>query len=324
VRKLPGKKFCIGGPSQQAQIKLNAMLQPGQNRFVKVALEAGNYRFYCDKSRVSVHAVVKEGGLESALLTFSNDDRRVQFVELSPNPNLILQNRFSEPIIIKCENTDWENYSISASEVTSWPIFRDLFPRELIRPKKQLPANNLTILFTDLFNSSELYNTNGDDSAVGLVMNHFDILQEVIEEERGSIVKTIGDAVMAVFPKPIYAVKAFHHAQHIFKNELRTERPILLKAGIHTGNCVAVTLNNHIDYFGNTVNIASRLVEYARGEEVVISSDAYECTELREFLSSKRDKLKIHHFDASLKGFESHTFEAKRISMQNNHLRLVV
>lgn len=325
IRKLQKKKYCIGSPSLHKHVPLHAILQPGQKRFVKIGLKEGNYRFSCDKTSGYVNAKVQQTGLENTTLVFSQDDLEKQNVILSPNTNVILHNQTEEPITIKCESLDWEMFSVSASEVTSWSLFRDLFPRELIRDKKKLAATDLTILFTDLFNSSQIYSSKGDDSAVGLVINHFDILQQIILEERGSIVKTIGDAVMAVFPKPIYAVMAFNRAQDVFKNELRTEQPIQLKGGVHVGNCVAVTLNNRIDYFGNTINIASRLVDYAHGEEIVISNDAYSsCVELKEFLATRRENLKIHHFDASLKGFENQTFEAKRITMQTSPLRLVV
>lgn len=324
ARKLQHKTYCFGNPSSFCHIPLYITLQPGQKRFTKVDLPVGNYRIYCDKTEGYVEAKVKQDGLENATLIFSHNDLKQQLVTLSSTPNLILHNQTSEAITIQCESMDWEQFSVSASEVTSLSIFRDLFPRELIRGKKKIVAKDCTILFTDLFNSSQLYQTEGDDSAVGLVINHFDILQQIIHEERGAIVKTIGDAVMAVFPKPIYAVRAFNRAQDLFKNELRTNHPILLKGGIHSGDCVAVTLNNRIDYFGSTINIASRLVDYAHGEEVVISSVSYQCPYLKEYLADRRENLKIHHFDASLKGFESETFEAKRITMQTSPLRLVV
>ena len=43
-------------------------------------------------------------------------------------------------------------------------------------------------------------------------------------------------------------------------------RPLKLKAGIHYGSCIAVNLNERLDYFGTTVNAASRLVESLVGE----------------------------------------------------------
>lgn len=323
VKKLSQKVYCAGNPQERPHVYLNQVLQPGQKKFVSIRLPAGDYRIYSDKNKESIYASVAANGLDSATLAFRQNESQVQHVKITPNPYLVLHNQTDEPLHIICEKNSWENYSISASHVTSLQLFRNLFPREFIRSEKQIASRNLTILFTDLINSSQIYTSNGDELAIGQVMWHFEALHQIILEEHGAIVKTIGDAVMAIFPKPIYAVKAFERAHLLFKKNLQTEHPIRLKAGIHSGDCVAVTLNNRIDYFGNTVNIASRLVEHAKGGELVISSEAYKNGDLKSFISKKRDNLSIHHFDVSLKGFESHSFEAKKITLQSP-LRLVV
>lgn len=324
VRKLSKKRYCLGNPGLKPYIKLHQYLYPGQKKFVKISLKEGNYRLGCEQIDARVDAIVNSKGIDNATIKFQDGEIGVESANLSHHPNLILENNTDHPIYVYCEDRDNMFREISASRATSLQLFRNLFPQELIRPGKKIAARGQTVLFTDLINSSHLYHTNGDDLAIGQVMDHFEQLSNIITEERGAIVKTIGDAVMAVFPNPFCAVKAFHRAQKFFKEQRPSERPIQLKGGIHHGDCVAVTLNNRIDYFGTTINIASRLVEHARGGELVISSDAYKCSELREFIKEKRTKIKIHHFDLSLKGFEGRTFEAKRISLQSAPLRLVV
>ena len=48
-------------------------------------------------------------------------------------------------------------------------------------------------------------------------------------------------------------------------------QPLRLKVGIHEGRCLAVTLNDRLDYFGSTVNAAARIVGLSTGEDVVVS-----------------------------------------------------
>ena len=71
------------------------------------------------------------------------------------------------------------------------------------------------MLFTDLRHSTRLYREIGDATAFGRVMNHFDVLKKSISENDGAIVKTIGDAVMAVFRCPSDAVLAMLEAQRV-------------------------------------------------------------------------------------------------------------
>ena len=54
-------------------------------------------------------------------------------------------------------------------------------------------------------------------------------------------------------------------------NEDQGERPVSLKIGVHHGAAIAVTLNDELDYFGQTVNIASRVQEMADAAEIWIT-----------------------------------------------------
>ena len=324
VKKVPDKTFCFGNPSKRPHIKLFQYLRPGQKRFVKVHLKPGNYRIYADGIEGMVHAKVSEDGMDNATLSFNKERNRDQDTLLSTNPNLVINNQTNERIFVIIEDADWKKYSVSASEVTSMQLFRNLFPHEVIRENEKIKAGSVTVMFTDLYNSSSLYNSEGDDHAIGHVIDHFEVLRKFVREERGAIVKTIGDAVMAVFQNPVGAVRAFKRAQEYFKEQPGLDSKIKLKGGIHTGDCTTLTLNNRIDFFGNTVNIAARLVENARSEELVISDAACTDDELERYIDEHRDSITIHHFDVALKGFEELNMEARRLSMSKSNLRLVV
>jgi len=130
---------------------------------------------------------------------------------------------------------------------------------------QRLKITSLTFLFTDLKGSTELYERVGDLVAFDLVRAHFRVLHEIVAAQAGAVVKTIGDAVMATFPTPDRAVAAALRMRDAMR-ELNVERgreDLLLKIGIHEGPCLAVTLNDRQDYFGQTVNIAARVQNLA-------------------------------------------------------------
>jgi class 3 adenylate cyclase len=145
-------------------------------------------------------------------------------------------------------------------------------------------------------------------------MNHFDVLKKVIAEEDGALVKTIGDAVMAVFRQPVSALKAMLSAQEMLASPPAGIAPLVLKAGIHSGPCIAVTLNDRLDYFGSTVNMAARLEGLSTGDDVIISNALYDDPEVRDFVKS--EKLQATAFEMLLKGFQDERFELWRISKQ--------
>ena len=87
-----------------------------------------------------------------------------------------------------------------------------------------------------------------------------------MRDHDGAVVKTIGDAVMASFGDPANAVKAALAMQaRIADHEL------VLKLGVHVGPSVVVNLNDRLDYFGSTVNMAARLQGQSQGGDIVLS-----------------------------------------------------
>jgi class 3 adenylate cyclase len=86
-----------------------------------------------------------------------------------------------------------------------------------------------------------------------------------------------------------------------------------LRVGIHTGPCIAVTLNERLDYFGSTVNLAARLEGLSTGDDIVVSDAVEADPEVRAWLATKRDTLSIERFETTLKGFDAERFAVCRI-----------
>ena len=138
-----------------------------------------------------------------------------------------------------------------------------------------LAIRDIALLFTDIKGSTALYQRIGDLNAFQLVQQHFDWLREATVRHGGAVVKTIGDAVMAAYPDAARAVAAALDMRAAVErfNQDQPERPVSLKIGIHHGAAIAVTLNDELDYFGQTVNIASRVQEMADAQEIWITDE---------------------------------------------------
>lgn len=150
---------------------------------------------------------------------------------------------------------------LTARDLLTNQTFRDLYHADTLEIDQRMKITSLTFVFTDLKASTALYERVGDLAAYDLVKAHFGVLHDVVASERGAVVKTIGDAVMATFPSPdrgLAAVLAMRHAMREL-NARRGSEDLLLKIGIHEGPCLAVTLNDRLDYFGQTVNVAARV-----------------------------------------------------------------
>jgi class 3 adenylate cyclase len=167
---------------------------------------------------------------------------------------------------------------LTGNRLLTTQTFRDLFRSEVIGSSEGISVKDITLLFTDIKSSTALYDRIGDLNAFALVQRHFERLQNIAGRFHGAIVKTIGDAVMAAFLTPSDAVAAAlaMRADIAGFNDGHPDRQLILKIGIHKGAAIAVTLNERLDYFGQTVNIAARVQHLAGADEIYVSENAYD------------------------------------------------
>jgi class 3 adenylate cyclase len=196
---------------------------------------------------------------------------------------------------------DFDPY-ISGGTMLARQTFRRLFRAERVDEQEGLGIRQVTFMFTDLKGSTAIYERLGDLNAYALVREHFALLNRVVQEHSGAVVKTIGDAVMAVFSRPTDAIStALHILEEIDRfNGGHDKEAIILKIGAHCGPSIAVTLNDNLDYFGQTVNVAARVQSLAEAGEVCISEALYSAPGVAELLSGRR----VAAFDAPLRGVE--------------------
>ncbi|MEX2364675.1 MAG: adenylate/guanylate cyclase domain-containing protein, partial [Balneolaceae bacterium] len=324
IRKLSDKKHCLGGPSGKPHRVIQQLIGVGEERYINVRLEEGTYLFrtYDHDGFLKLH--VREDGDDNVTFYITENDFKGQEITVSKKPNLVISNRSSKKAVCFVDKLNWKQEAIYASEVSSSLDFRNLFSRETIKESSKVKASEVTMLFTDLMNSTELYLQEGDESAIGRVMSHFKIIQQIVAEERGGIVKTIGDSVMAVFREPASALKAVQRIQQIFTTSTAMGESFKLKAGIHYGDCTAVNLNGRIDYFGTTVNIASRLVDIASEKEIMVSEAVFNHPDVQLYLNLHSNTFFVKESQAELKGFEDEEFKVRQIRMERPSMRLVI
>jgi len=324
VRKLSENSYCISGPQIRPHVVMQQYVQPGAKHYANLVIPDGDFRIRTD-SAVQDHFVKSDRqGLDNVTLTLQENDVSNNTALLKPRSDVIIQNKTEHPLLISVEDIRWPEYGVSAAEVTSQQLFRDCFPKELLRASQKMKCANLSVLFTDLIDSASIYSKGGDEEAISRVMDHFEVLRKIIREERGAVVKTIGDAIMAVFRKPDNAVRAYRKAQEYFSSTAEADHYIKIKGGLHCGDCYAVTLNNRIDYFGNTVNFASRMVEKANSDELVISDETLAHKDLENFLSRDEIYCKIDGSASKIKGFGNKLYPIKRLMLQRPKMKLVI
>ncbi len=303
IRPLESGEYCMWGPMSVPHVKAQIHLAPGEVRDLPGQLAPGPYRLRTLEPGDAVDITYEGEGFPAHVIR----DDGLAAGESQPEGSLRFANLSSRPRIAVIESRHWIEDCLTADRITALQAFRDLFSDDVLRPGDEVSVGRVALLFSDLKASTALYQQIGDASAYHLVRDHFAFMAEIIRAHDGAIVKTIGDAVMAAFAKPADAMRAALDIQRrIGGNEHgQVERPLVIKLGVHQGPTIAVTLNDRLDYFGSTVNMAARLQGQSQGGDIVVSREMLEDDGVAAALAGVKAQAEL----AALKGFaETLTF----------------
>lgn len=128
------------------------------------------------------------------------------------------------------------------------------------------PTHNrklMTVMFTDIVDSTIRAVDLGDRDWMRLVERHNGMIRDLVEDFSGEEVKTTGDGFLIVFSSSAKAVECGLMATH-HVNELG----LSIRAGAHTGEVEVL----HDDVLGVSVNLAARITSEAGADEVLVSS----------------------------------------------------
>ena len=306
IRAVETARFCLGGPGSNPHVFFQHRLEAGEHHQAPWRLPPGRYRLRDSASdRFRWVDVADDGAADPLSLRLGEVGDDLALAADAPVP-VTLENAGDAPVLVTLETTEWIQDTLSAGELVATQHFRDLFSTEALAPGVKLAVERTTILFTDVVGSTALYRRIGDARAFRLVWTHFDGLREVIAEEGGALVKTIGDAVMAVFPRADQAIKAAARLQAAVDRTvaaLGVDDRIPVKIGVADGPCIAVNLDGRLDYFGTTVNLAARVQARSRGEDILVARDTAERAGYGALLEA--EGWSAEPLEVEAKGFEA-------------------
>ena len=123
----------------------------------------------------------------------------------------------------------------------------------------------LTIFFADIANSTRLYQDEGDVVAHRLITDCLVSLRQSVELYKGTLLRTVGDAVLASFHSSDDAMLAAIESQR-----LRKSSPLSIRIGFHAGEVIP----DSGDVYGNAVNVAARVAGFANANEIFTTADS--------------------------------------------------
>ena len=200
IRPLSEGEMCMLGPGSARHIKFQGEVAARSAKTFDLSLAPGPYRFRTVEAGAEADRDIGADEIIPTLVARGGD---ILLEGASGRDELAIRNEGDKPLAFVVEDRNWAKDALTGERVIAMPAFRRLSPEQLLRPGDNAEIGWIAIMFTDLKGSTELYDALGDAPAYNLVRDHFSFLAERVERHHGFVVKTVGDAVMAAFSRPM-------------------------------------------------------------------------------------------------------------------------
>jgi class 3 adenylate cyclase/CHAT domain-containing protein/Tfp pilus assembly protein PilF len=164
----------------------------------------------------------------------------------------------------------------TAPESTKKPL------EEILRERKELDrmlqtdyTRDVTLMFTDIVGSTSFFERRGDIEGRSMIQEHNDLLFPVVQRHRGTVLRTIGDAIMATFPTPEDGVRSAIEMQRTLceRNKSQNKEDLIrVRIGVNYGKGIL----QDGDVYGDMVNVAARVESLAAGDQILVSRSVYD------------------------------------------------
>jgi serine/threonine protein kinase/class 3 adenylate cyclase len=288
VRQAETKTYCIGGPAFSAHVVAQIRLAPGERFDLEVALSEGSYRLRGPQLPFTIDLTVSAG----------RGATRSEFSMLRPplpgsvpvfragRQVMSLDNATGQSLLVKLERTAGRSRALTAAAASALPLFRDLFPNDVLAPGQIVSITSVTLLLADLCNASELYDAIGDGQAFGKIRSQLVHMDESVRVSGGAVVKLPGEGLLAVFQNTSAAVQA---ALRIMKQP--SKQQLQRKVVINQGSAMVTTLNDRLDYFGATVSRTRQLLDMASPDELLMPARLALDEDIKPLLAEYHDQF---------------------------------
>jgi class 3 adenylate cyclase len=298
VREVGASVYCASSPAFLPHVYAQLRVGPGEMVEERAELPR-ELHLRVLGSRATADAIVNE---QDQLEVSFDGETLEAHPSAAPRGLLTFDNRSRTAATLLVERAGWTADMVLGSTIATLPEFLNLFATEAPASGVELSVGELVVLFSDLTGSTALYQSVGDARAFAIVEKHFKIMTNATRKHDGTVIKTMGDAVMAAFTRPRQAVEAAIEMVWAHEDEeLGRGHELGVKLGIHSGPCLAVRANERLDFFGTTVNMAARLQGRAAAGHVVLTEELARDPEVSAVLADYEQ----HTFESDLKGIRA-------------------
>jgi serine/threonine protein kinase/class 3 adenylate cyclase len=272
IRETDLGTYCAGSPAHSPHVAAQTRVAPGERMVLDLSLDTGSYRLRGPQLPYAIDFRVEPGVASRKWQVNLQSGPNSDFQRtLKAGAQVIeLVNPHDREILVRIERLAPRDDALTAARASSLAIFRELFPGEVLSPGQLINLDTVTLLVTEIGQAGGLYQELGDAQAFGILIEQFRLIDRIVRQHGGALIKTVQEGTVSAFTDPSAAVGSGLEILEALRLGEKT-RELALKVGIHRGSAMVATLNDHLDYFGSTVSVANRLPKLVEGGQIILS-----------------------------------------------------
>lgn len=271
IRIADTRTYCLGGPDHLPHVAAQLRLAPRERMEAEMLLDAGEYTIRGPRLRAAIPLrVEKTRGVRRIDIAIGASSAQRLPVLWGGGQVITFTNESEREQLVRVERVASRRDAVTAAKAASLPLFRELFPNEVLAPGRLVSVTTTTFLAAGLVNARALYERLGDVRAFAVLNQATARLTQIIEEHGGNTVRAERDALLAVFDEPTRAVRAaLAMARPLYLEDER--EPPHFRFAVHRGPAIALAEQHQLDFFGGSVHQTRAWLRRARSSEVVVS-----------------------------------------------------
>jgi hypothetical protein len=269
LREATPTTHCAGAPALRPHILVQQTLAAGEARTVEVDLPRGEYRMVASRVlRPFTFSASSAGFVSDLAVTVEHDVVDAHPIVVRSGPiSVTINNTTSHDQVMRIEVASGRPDRVTAAEVMTLPDFRDLFSDEMLAEGEHMTVSRLAFLFLDMVDRGDLLKRRGDAGAWTILRKLDALLDLHLRAHHGTTVPASLDAHIAVFNTSESAVSA---ALAMTRAAKELGEPV--RAGVHDGQCIALTRGGRTEYFGTTLHRGATLLDDAPVGGIILST----------------------------------------------------
>ena len=292
IREANVGQYCIGGPEHSPHVVAQVRVDSGECLDLSVDLGVGDYLIRGPQlprtQTIRVQSAAAPSSVDFSLSTIGSGVHTPKL--RAGRQTIMFQNDEPNLKVVRIERMIARDDVVTAAMMSANPRFRQLFPDQSLASDNPIQTETMTFLATSINNIDTIYESLGESDAYSAIQNHHTQLATAVIGAEGTIVKTIGEKMLASFNRREDAVIASQRIRELLREDAaKPSQQLSIGIGIHSGPALVTTQNSQLDYFGATVRAAGSLPELADSDTLITETVYSDATIIEQFPTLSSD-----------------------------------